>query len=385
MRSTVAVIDLDALEWNVGRVRARAAGRAVLGMVKANAYGHGMIEIARVLDELGLEVLGTAFVDEAIALRRAGITRPILVLTPVEAHEIESVVELGLITVACDIDQVRALSAVAQQRGARASVHLYVDTGMLREGFRPHEALDASRILRQLPGISLDGLCTHFATADEPDSSFLREQLSTFEQTHRQLVDDGCSFVWVHAANTGAVWQSTDTHFTLVRPGISIYGYDHALGDEMTLRPVMSIRSRVVSLRRAWPGDTVSYGRRHMVSNETTIVTVPIGYGDGYLRGLSGRAECLIGGRRYPVVGSVCMDELMVDVADAPVAIGQEVVLLGRQAGQGDRFESIDAVELAGWAGTIPYEITTAVSQRVPRIYIGRLAHGAQGAMQEIV
>ncbi|MEY3386460.1 MAG: hypothetical protein RIR53_1271 [Bacteroidota bacterium] len=385
MRSTVAMIDLDALEWNVGRVRARAAGRAVLGMVKANAYGHGMIEIARVLDELGLEVLGTAFVDEAVALRSAGITRPILVLTPVESHEIESVVEHGLTIVACDLDQIRALSALAQERGSPAAVHLYIDTGMLREGFRPHEALEASRVLRQLPGIVLEGLCTHFATADEADSAFLREQLSTFEQTHRQLVDDGCSFVWVHAANTGALWQSTDTHYTLVRPGISIYGYDHALGGEMTLRPVMSVRSRVVSRRQAWPGDTVSYGRRHMVSKETTIVTVPIGYGDGYLRGLSGHAECLIGGRRCPVVGSVCMDELMVDVGDQPVVIGQEVVLLGMQTSHDEHVESIDAVELANWAGTIPYEITTAISQRVPRIYVGRLAHRAQGATQEFV
>ncbi len=383
MRATVATIDLDALEWNVNRVRARAAGRAVLGMVKANAYGHGMIDIARVLEQMGLDVLGTAFVDEALALRKGGINGPILVLTPIERHEIDIVVEHNLITVACDLSGVQALSDYARDQGRKASVHLYVDTGMLREGFRPHEAIDAARHIRQMEGVQLDGLCTHFATADEPASTFLREQLSTFEQTHRQLIDDGCTFVWVHAANTGALWQASDSHYTLVRPGISVYGYDHALGDEMTLRPVMSIRSRVVSKRRAWPGETVSYGRKYMVSAETTIVTVPIGYGDGYLRGLSGRAQCLIGGRRYPIVGSICMDEMMVDVGDDQVEIGSEVVLLGMQATSDGHVESIDAVDLATWAGTIPYEITTAISARVPRTYVGGSAHHAQAASSE--
>jgi alanine racemase len=379
MRSTHAIIDLDALEWNLSRVRARADGKAVLGMVKANSYGHGMKPIARALVELGIDVLGVAFVEEAIALRRSGITCPILVLTPVETHEVGAVVMHDLITVACDIDQVRALSEAAQMHSRLVSVHLYIDTGMLREGFRPRDAVEASRVIRSLPGVTLDGLCTHFATSDEPGSAFLHEQLSTFEQTHRKLVDDGCSFVWVHAANTGALWQSSETHFTLVRPGIAIYGYAHSNSDEMTLRPVMSIRSRVVSKRRAWPGETVSYGRRYMVTEETTIVTVPIGYGDGYLRSLSGHAECLIGGRRCRVVGSICMDELMVDVADADVEIGDEVILLGRQSHQGGHVESIDAVELAAWAGTIPYEITTAFSGRVPREYVGRLARIAQG------
>lgn len=385
MRATVAYIDLDALEWNVARVRARAAGKAVLGMVKANAYGHGMIPVARAFQDLGLDVLGTAFVDEAVALRQSGVSMPIMVLTPVEPHEHNAVVEHGLITVVCDLSEVRTLSDRAQAAGSRASVHLYIDTGMLREGFRPHEAVEASRVIRNLPGIALDGVCTHFATADEPNSTFLREQLSTFEQTHQQLVADGCSFVWVHAANTGALWQSSDSHFNLVRPGISMYGYDHALGDEMSLRPVMSIRSRIVSKRRAWPGETVSYGRRHMVAQETTIVTVPIGYGDGYLRGLTGKAECIVGGHRCRVVGSICMDELMVDVGDAEVSIGDEVVMLGMQARSTQGIESIDAVELAGWAGTIPYEIITAISARVPRTYVGRLAHCVQGATAKII
>ncbi|MFM8771406.1 MAG: alanine racemase [Candidatus Kapaibacterium sp.] len=383
MRSTVATIDLDALEWNLSRVRLRAEGRAVLGMVKANAYGHGMVEIARALVELGIDILGVAFVDEAVMLRRAGIASPILILTPVEMHEVDAVVEHDLTTVACDVERVSALSASAQAHGREASVHLYIDTGMMREGFRPLEAVDASRIIRALPGVSLDGVCTHFATADDPNSAFMRQQLSTFAETHQKLVDDGCSFAAVHAANTGALWESSDTHFTLVRPGISIYGYAHANSDEMSLRPVMSIRSSVVSKRRAWPGETVSYGRRYMVTDETIIATVPIGYGDGYLRSLSGSAWCLVGGHRCRIVGSICMDELMVDVGDSDVQLADEVVLLGRQAGESGHAESIDAVELAQWAGTIPYEITTAVSARVPRQYVGRLAHVVRSSQWE--
>lgn len=383
MRSTVAVIDTDALEWNLSRVRLQAPSKAILGMVKANAYGHGMVEVARLLVALGVEVLGTAFVEEARVLRHAGITAPILVLTPVEDHEVDVVVDHDLITVGCDIEQVRALSACAHSRGRTVSVHLYVDTGMMREGFRPSEALDAARTIRSMPGIDLNGLCTHFATADEPNSVFLREQLSTFEETREKLAEDGCSFAWVHAANTGALWQSPETHFSLVRPGISLYGYAHATSDEMSLRPVLSLHSRVVSRRRAWPGETVSYGRRHMITRETTIVTVPIGYGDGYLRGLSGSAECLIGGHRCRVVGSICMDELMVDVGDVDVHIGDEVVLLGRQRSTSGHVDSIDAVDMAGWAHTIPYEITTAISARVPRKYIGRLSTLVYGSPSE--
>lgn len=373
MRSTVAVIDLDALVWNLSVVRRRAPGKAVLGMVKANAYGHGMLPVAKALQGAGIDLLGVALVDEAVQLRKAGITVPIMVLTPAEPADCAAVVEHGLVTVACDLSQVQVLSATALAAGRVADVHLYVDTGMHRDGFRPPDAVAAAVAVQALPGIRLVGICTHFATADDPASPFLREQLSTFTDVVAQCTAAGCSFVSVHAANTGALWQSDATHFTMVRPGLSLYGYAPPAADEMTLRPVMQIRSSVVSVRRAWPGETVSYGRRYVVPHETTIVTVPIGYGDGYMRSLTGRASCLIGGRRHPVVGTICMDEIMVDVGDTPVALGDEVVLLGYQAHADGRLESIDAIELAEWAGTIPYEITTAVSARVPRMFTGKI------------
>lgn len=375
MRSTYATIDLDALSWNLSVIRRQVAGKAILGMVKANAYGHGMIPIARALQNNGIDMLGTAFVDEAVQLRRAGINVPIMVLTPVEPDEANLVIEYSLVTVACDISQVRALSAAAVASNSTAEVHLCVDTGMLRDGFRCHDVVEAAKSILAMPGIRCTGICTHFATSDEHHSPFLAEQLSTFTDVLAKCESAGCTFATVHAANTGAIWQSAGSHFTMVRPGLSLYGYATPANEEMTLHPVMSVVSRVLSLRRAYPGDTVSYGRRFMVTQETTIATVPIGYGDGYMRRLAGLAQVLIGGMRYPVVGTICMDEIMVDVGDSDVHLSDEVVLLGRQARPDGHLDSIDAVELAYWSGTIPYEITTNFAARLPRKMSGASRH----------
>lgn len=378
MRSTIATIDLDALAWNYQAIRARIGNVKMLAMVKANAYGHGMIGVSRVLQHLGVDMLGTAFVTEARELRSAGITIPIMVLTQVEPHEASEAVELALETVVGDLGQAQALGAAALAQGTTAKVHVYVDTGMSRDGVRAHDAVAFAQALRLIDGLSSVGICTHFATADDPHNPFLREQLSTFQHVVEQCALVGCSFATVHAANTGALWQSADTHHSLVRPGLSLYGYASAETHVAPLRPVMRLSSSVVSLRRAWPGETVSYGRRYMVAEESTIATVPIGYGDGYMRALTGSAHCVIRGKRYPVVGTVCMDEIMVNVGNDEVRLGDEVVLLGvHQSEHGGA--AIDIDELATWAHTIPYEITTAISARVPRLFTGALAPIAQG------
>lgn len=379
MRSTVATIDLDALAWNYHAIRSCIGNASMLAMVKANAYGHGMIGVSRVLQHLGVDMLGTAFVSEARELRAAGVTIPIMVLTQVEPHEAAEAVELNLETVVGDLVQARALGAAATAQGTTANVHLYVDTGMSRDGVRAHDAVAFAQELQKVDGLSSVGICTHFATADDPHNPFLKEQLSTFRHVVEQCALVGCSFATVHAANTGALWQSADTHFSLVRPGLSLYGYASAETHVAPLRPVMRLSSAVVSLRRAWPGETVSYGRRYMVAEEATIATVPIGYGDGYMRALTGSAHCLIRGKRYPVVGTVCMDEIMVNVGNDDVQLGDEVVLLGVQPSEHGG-GAIDIDELATWAGTIPYEITTAVSARVPRLFTGALAALAQGS-----
>ncbi len=371
MRSTQAHIDLTALQWNVETVQRRTGGKRMLGMVKANAYGHGIIPIARALTDLGVHMLGTAFVGEAVELRNGGIDTEVIILTPTESHEVEDVAKHQFHVVACDVEQMRDLSRAASGQGATIPVHLYIDTGMMREGFRPTHALAAAEQIAVMAGLRLVGVCTHFATADDPSSPFLRHQLSTFESVVENLHEAGFSFEYVHAANSGALWMERSTHFSMVRTGLSLYGYALGAEPDATLRPVLSLRSTINSKRKAWPGESISYGQRYVVSEECTIVTIPVGYGDGYLRGLTGHAECIINGRRYPVVGAICMDELMVNIGADDFPLGQEVVLLGAQSGVSGEFAAIDAIELAEKAGTIPYEILTAITARVPRVYQG--------------
>lgn len=378
MRSTQAYIDTDALAWNVSLVRHRVGDRRLLGMVKANAYGHGMVEVARVLLASGVDVLGVAFVDEALVLRRNGIAAPIMVLTPTEFHEAATVVEHGLEVVICDIQQARRLSAVARSSG-RIDAHVYIDTGMHREGFLPHDAVDSILALKDLEGLHCKGICTHFATADDVNSGFVAEQVERFVEVLESCTAAGMTFSYVHAANTGGIWNTVDALFTMVRPGLSLYGYSVVPADELPLRPVMSLVSRVLSTRRIAAGESVSYGRRWYATEATTIATIPIGYGDGYGRELAGKAQCLINGRRYPIVGTICMDECMVNVGDDAVAVGDSVVLMGTANTNEGSPMHIDARVLAEWANTIPYEITTAVTARVPRRYIGNLAHVANG------
>jgi len=369
MRTTQAHIDLTALRWNLEVVRRRTAGSRLLGMVKANAYGHGIVPIARALSDLDVHMLGTAYLGEACELRSCGIQTEVIILTPTEVHEAEEIARHQFHVVACDIVQMQHLSDAAIAQDTTVPVHLYIDTGMMREGFRYTEAVAAAEQLSRMRGLRLVGLCTHFATADDPASPFLHQQLALFESALDQLTTAGFAFEYVHAANSGALWMSRSTHFTMVRTGLSLFGYAIGAETDVALRPVLSLRSTIISKRKAWPGESISYGQRYIVSEECTIVTIPIGYGDGYLRGLTGHAECIINGRKYPVVGSICMDELMVNIGAEDFPVGQEVVLLGTQSAANGEFAAIDAIELAEKAGTIPYEILTAISARVPRVY----------------
>ncbi len=377
MRTTNAIINVDHLAWNLQVIRRRANGAGVLAMIKANAYGHGLTGTARTLQALQIDMLGVAFVHEAEALRRHGITTPILVVTPTQPEDAPLIVEHGLEVVICDLKEAAPLSEAATRTNAEVRVHLTVDTGMHRDGVSPHDAVSVLQALRSMPGLQVVGLCTHFATAYEESSPYLREQLEIFERVRRQCLDTGHEFEVVHAANSGAIWHAHEAHFNLVRPGLSLYGYGPTPEVDPLLRPVMSLTTKVSAVRRIWPGDTVSYGRTFMAAESTTIATIPIGYGDGYLRALSGKATCLIHGKEYPIVGVICMDACMVDVGDDPVDVGDEVVLIGSQADAGGHLRSIDAAQVAQRAGTITYEITTAVSERVPRTFVGDLAHAA--------
>ncbi len=364
MRATVAVVDVEQLRQNFRAVQRYVEPRAILAIVKANAYGHGLIECAEIFRQEGATMLGVAFVQEGIQLRQAGNPLPILVLTPPQAEEVELYVQFELQALACSLPVMERLAAAARRKRKSVPVHIAVDTGMHREGIEPPLVVEFLDRLSKLEGLEVVGLCTHFATADEPDPSFLWEQWRQFREVVQRVSKGGYRIPYIHAANSAALVRFPETWGTMVRPGLLLYGYQPWGGERLSVKPVLQLKSRIIEYRRLRPGEWVSYHRLYRVERETTIVTVPIGYADGYRYTLTGRAECLIHGRRFPVVGAVCMDKIMVDVGDEPVQVGDEVVLLGSQ-GEG----AIWAEELACWMRSIPYEVLSGISTSVPRVY----------------
>jgi alanine racemase len=356
-RPTVAEIDLEAVRHNVRAVKPPSS--ELMAVVKANGYGHRAIPVARAALDGGATWLGVALVEEGIALRDAGIEAPILVLTEFPPGSEREALAAGLTPTAYSGRAVRSLA----ETGTGVGVHVKVDTGMHRVGIPPAEA-PALVEEAVASGLSIEGLWTHFAMAEEPGDPTTHRQLELFLEVCETLASRGIRPRYRHAANSGATLAAPDTHLDLVRVGAAIYGIapGPALKDRLGLRPAMTLRSAVTHIKRVPPGHGISYGHRYRTERETTIATVPIGYADGYLRSLSNRGRVLIRGTRYPVVGSVTMDHLMVDCGDDPVAVGDDVVLFGRQ-GEAE----ISVEEVAGWAGTIGYEIVCAVSERVPR------------------
>ena len=361
LRPTVAEVDLEAIRHNVRAVQPSSA--ELMAVVKADAYGHGDVAVARAALEAGATWLGVALVEEGIRLREAGIEAPILVLNEVpRGAEVDSVAA-GLTPACYSDDGLRALAAAGPVRG----VHVKVDTGMHRVGLPPERAAAFCAAVADR-GLELEGVWTHLARSEELDDPTTGEQLKRFEEVLADLDAAGYRPTLRHAANSGATIARPEAHLDLVRVGIAMYGIlpGPRLEGLVDLHPAMTLRSRVSMVKRLPAGEGISYGHRYRVERESTIATVPIGYADGYTRALSNVGRVLIGGRRHPVAGNVTMDQLMVDCGDHPVRPGDEVVLLGRQ---GD--EEIRAEEVAAWAGTIGYEVVTSVSARVPRVHRG--------------
>ena len=364
MRPTRIEISQHALEQNVATFRRIANGRAIIAVVKANAYGHGMELCARIL-EPHVDMFGVAFAQEGVQLRAAGITKPILVLMTPTASDAECIVRAHLDVVACDLEVLAALNRSAQQQHTHIRVHLYIDTGMHRDGIMPDDAVRFAECCRTFDHLTLYGICTHFSRSDERDSTATSLQNQRFAAVLAELRAHGFEFPVIHAANTGAALLHPATHYTALRIGIGLYGIAPGETVAPELVPVLRLVTKVTALRRVQAGECVSYGSHYCARRDTTIATIPIGYGDGFVRMLTGKAECLIAGKRYPIVGAICMDECMVDVGADPITIGQEVVLIGNQ---GD--ESLPARELANRLGTIPYEITTLLNQRITRVVV---------------
>lgn len=367
IRPTRALIDLGALAGNVQVIRRRLRPETrIMAVVKANCYGHDANLCVPELRRLGIDIFATASVEEARRLRSIGVDERIVVLGPPLEGQYDDFAEHGIEALISNRRMAEALAATADRHGRRLAVHLFVDTGMGRNGAAVAEVLETLQMASDLPSLEVVGFSSHFATSDELDSPFVREQLRIFDGALRSALDAGHGFRDIHIANSGGILNVPDSHYTLVRPGLSLYGYHPTLSlqKESGLRPVMSWRTVIANMTRMPKGVSISYGRRYYTSEETTIATLPVGYADGLMRILTNRLGVLVGGRRFPVVGTICMDEVMVDLGDAEgISVGDEVLLIGESGGLG-----IDAWEMAEAAGTIPYEICTNVSARVPRI-----------------
>ncbi len=368
-RPTAAVIDLGALEHNFNEVVRRAEGRKILAVVKAQAYGHGAVRVSKHLLEFGADMFGVALVEEGKQLRDAGIDAPILLMGSLFPEQAEAAAALRLTPVVHTMTVARSLSDAARKLGAKISVHVKIDTGMGRIGVSPEEASDFITALRTLAGIDVEGLMTHFADADLRDKQFATRQMDRFEKLLKRLDAGGINIRLRHAANSAAVLDFYRALFTMVRPGLMLYGYNplERVLQDGDLKPALSLVTRITFLKKVPADVPISYGRTFITKRESLIATLPIGYADGYSRSLSNKGEALVGGVRVPVVGRVCMDMCMIDVTEVPgVREGDDVVLIGRQGR-----EFITADEIAAKTGTIPYEVLCGISNRVPRVYVG--------------
>jgi alanine racemase len=366
-RPTAARIDLGALTHNFHEVTRRAEGRKVLAVVKAQAYGHGAISVSKHLLGLGADMLGVALVEEGRELRESGIDAPVLVMGPVTPGQADALVALRLTPVVFTRPAARALSDAARRRKTRIPVHVKIDTGMGRIGIAPEAAAEFIGEVRKLDGVTVEGLMTHFADADLRDKQFASRQMDRFEALLKELEAQGTLVGLRHAANSAALLDYRRALFTMVRPGLMLYGYNPLEGKRgEDLRPALSLVSHIAFLKKVPAGVPVSYGRTFVTERESLIATIPIGYADGYSRGLSNTGEALVRGVRVRVAGRVCMDMCMLDVTGVPeVGEGDEVVLIGTQGS-----ERISADDIAVKTGTIAYEVLCGIGSRVPRVYV---------------
>lgn len=367
-RPTWAEIDLAAVTHNLRSVRSVAAGTKVMAVVKANAYGHGMLAIVKALLQEGIEYLGVATLDEALLLRRADISVPILVLGYVADEHARIMVEENITATVFSIGLAQKLSSAAVELSRKAAVHIKIDTGMGRVGFPPdEEILDKISAISALPGIYLEGIFTHFAVADIPDKAYTFEQLKLFKGLIKRLEKRNIFIPFKHCSNSAAIMDIPEAHFNMVRAGIILYGLypsDYVQRERLHIIPVMALKSRVSFVKKLKVGATISYGRTYCCGQDTIVATVPIGYADGYSRLLSNCAYAVIRGQKVPLVGTVCMDQCMFDVSEIKeIGVGDEVILFGKPD------DGVTADDLAEWMGTINYEIVCSIGSRVPRFY----------------
>lgn len=372
VRPVWAEIDLGAIRHNLREIR-RLVGPGVemMAVVKAEAYGHGAIEVARTALDSGASWLGVAIPEEGVKLRQAGLTAPVLVFGPLQVSQVSVFLEYDLIPTVCTLEAAVALSREAVKIGKVAKVHIKVDTGMNRIGIHYSDTSRFVHKVTQFPGIKITGVYSHLATADHADKELAKLQIKRFTEVISQLKKDNLLPEKVHLANSAAIMDLPNSYFNMVRPGIILYGLtpstEMSNPSEVNLKPALKLKTRVAFVKKVPPRSGISYGYRYYTKKETTIATIPIGYADGWSRMLTNKCMAMIGGKKYPIVGTICMDQCMVDVGDDPVEIGDEVTLIGVDGDQ-----AITADEIAGILGTINYEVTCMLSDRIQRVYLNQ-------------
>jgi len=369
-RPVWAEIDLDNLKNNMREVRRVTKSKEIIAVIKADGYGHGALEIAPTLLENGATRIAVAVITEAVELRKGGITCPIMVLGYTPANLAGALVESDIEQTVYSYDIASEISKVACKAGKVAKLHIAVDTGMGRIGFIPNEeSLDEVYKISKLSNIVLEGIFSHFSTADETDKEYSGIQLEKFNWFYNKLILMGIVINMRHISNSAAIIDMPQAHFDAVRPGIILYGYypsNEVLKEKITLKPVMTLKANIIHIKKVSAGEYISYGRKFRTERESLIATLPIGYADGYSRSLFNKAMVIVNDKLVPVVGKICMDQCMIDITGMEhIKVGDEVILMGESENN-----SFTGDDIAKIMGTINYEVTCMISKRVPRVYI---------------
>lgn len=370
MRYTKAVINLNNLKKNFINIRNKVGDKKVMAVVKADAYGHNVkivVDLLNSIQDKSPEYFAVALLDEAIELRKFGVKKPILIFDPVCKEQAPYFFQYKLIATIFNHQQIKDLLSIKEKlkNSSKINVHIKIDTGMNRLGVNFKDAADFIALVNKINSINIDGIYTHFATSDIKNSNFTKIQIKKFNSVLDELQRKKLKFGLVHAANSGAIIDFPEAYYDMVRPGISLYGYypSHKTSESVELFPVMSLVSKVSSVKYINKGETVSYSRRFKAKKKTKIISVPLGYADGFPRGLTNKAKGIIKGKAYNQVGTVTMDRIMFDVGMDDIKVGDDIILLGT-----DGKNKLDAWDWADILKTIPYEITCGISKRVPRI-----------------
>lgn len=376
LRPVWAEINLDNLKSNMKEIRKISKSKEIIAVVKADAYGHGALDVAPVLLENGATKLAVAVLSEAVELRNGGIHCPIMILGFTPPSLVDTLIRNDVEQTVYSYELAEEISKMAVKRNKVARIHIAVDTGMGRIGFLPdEESIEQVYKISKLPNIVIEGLFTHFATADEADKEYTFYQIKKYNWFYERLKESNININIRHIGNSAAIIDLAESHYDAVRPGIILYGCypsDEVRKENINLKPVLSLKTNIVHVKNVPLDTSISYGREFRTKRESIIATLPVGYADGYSRSLFNKAKVIVNGQFAKVVGRICMDQCMIDVTDIPqVKVGDEVILIGEQNGL--KFSVDDIAELMG---TINYEVTCMISRRVPRVYIknGKIA-----------